>query len=236
MHRLLMGLYFCLVSLTLTIGVIIWWLLIKHQNIRASIVAVIALVSAHFSILIIPTEGVLSIIVSLYASLFGSITSIIFGFVTTLKFYKRLELLQFLLLPIIPLTLPGMILVRDLPISEQRGICYIENTNMLLQNYYQEQQRYPGVVGGYTFGENSSSRQLMQAQASCSISVPPPWHSYEVARTEILYQRNGNNYLLGGYYNHYILSFFGLTRVCHYNQATQDVACGFNNWAPFAPP
>ena len=93
MHRLLMGLYFCLVSLTPTIGVIIWWLLIKHQNIRALIVAVIALVSAHFSILIIPTEGVLSIIVSLYASLFGSITSIIFGFVTTLKFYKRLELL-----------------------------------------------------------------------------------------------------------------------------------------------
>jgi len=117
-------------------------------------------------------------------------------------------------------------------LSEQRSHCYIKNTHDQIQSFYQDTGSYPITLYDDTFG---GAYRVLNIENMCDAASSPFWYD-SPARTLLLYQKQIDTYILGGYYNHNILSFFGLTRVCHYDQATKDVACGFNNWAPFSPP
>lgn len=212
-------------------GIVVLWNLIRKQHRLGFTLAVLFWFGSHAIFFFMPGDGYLGDIGSKIGITLGIIVSLCYGGFTIFSLKNQNLILCITVWATIPLTLIGTILLRDIPSSEQRSHCYIKSVGNQMEKFYQNNDRYPFDLYGDSFGGN---QWLLSLENACDTTFDPPWYS-SFPRTLLLYQRQGNTYVLGGYYSHWLLQDVGLTRVCHYNQATKDVTCGFNNWAPFAP-
>lgn len=214
------------------ISLALCWFLIKRQQAFWLIPGIIFWTSAHAAFFLMPDGGFAGDIGNKTGLTLGIAISIIYGGFILPSLYRRFGVIALLLWISIPLTLPASIFIRDVPITEQQGKCYIQRTGTEVDKFFQRNQQYPSNLDAEIF---SSSLQPVELQNICNASIRPPWPSYNIAQTRLHYEQQGNTYELGGYYTYSLVDLVSFTRFCNYHQATKEVTCGFNNWAPFAP-